>query len=69
MFELKKEFGLFFKYVPLSLSHLYLLLQLAFFFSIHSDGEVLGRVHCRVTSTNLVRVKRPLNCVPLIFCE
>lgn len=67
MFDLKKEF-VFFKicaFVP----HLNLLLQLTLFFSIHSDGKVLGRVHCRVTSTNLVRVKGPFNCVPLIFCE
>lgn len=50
------------------LPYLQLLLQLPLLFSVYSDGEVLGRFHRRVTRDNLVGVKRPLQCVPLICC-
>lgn len=49
-------------------SYLHLLLQMPFLFSVHSNGEVLGRVHCRVTGADLIGVKRPLQCVSLICC-
>lgn len=48
--------------------YLHLLLQLPFLFSVHSDGEVLGRVHCGVTGADLVGVMGPLQCVPLLCC-
>lgn len=52
----------------LPVSHLHLLLQLSFLFSVDSDNEVLGLVHSRATGANLVGVKRPLHCVPLLCC-
>lgn len=50
------------------LLYLYLLLQLLFLLSIHSNGEEVGRMQCRVTGANLLGVKGPLQCVLLIRC-
>lgn len=52
----------------MSLPYLHLLLQLQFLFSVHSDGEVLRGVHCRVTGADRVGVMGPLQCVPLLCC-
>lgn len=49
-------------------SHPQLLLQLSSLFSVDSDNEVLGRVQSRATGANLVGVKGPLHCVPLLWC-
>jgi len=52
----------------MSLSHLSLLLQMPFLLSIHSDGEVLRGMQCRITGADLVGVKGPLYSVPLLCC-
>ena len=64
MLELKKKVWTLLPNVRLP--YLHLLLQLSFLLSVHSDGEVLGGVHCRVTGADLVGVKGPLQCVPLL---